>query len=162
MIIVFLPILIAGITLVCVYRNISARHKTVEYMNNNSNIGLVLLDDVTERFAPDEVGNDHPAVIYSEDNRVKGYGFRYPSDKSETVKITQIRIADDVHNILGITCGSSVDNAIKLLENDGFKLDAEESNDSLSKLLYERDSVTVTVVGDADGLVTELKIAVSY
>ncbi len=122
--------------------------EVVDVINNNSNLPVKYMSKYEETDAKlqeyEKLNNNMSNDFHDKDIAFSYYG--YPNDESE-YHLGKIGLLTNKYNILGVTIGDNMKQAISKLENYGFKL--EESNDYFTATLNYKD-FTIKMEADTE------------
>lgn len=115
----------------------------VETINNNSNLPLTYLsryDETNANLQNYEKINNYMSIDFQNDDIEFSY-YGYPNDESEKY-LGSISLLTNKYNILGVTIGDDIEQAVAKIQEYGFKLDSN-SNYYIS-LTYEDFTIDIS------------------
>lgn len=115
----------------------------VETINNNSNLPLTYLskyDETNAHLQNYEKINNYMSIDFQNDDIEFSY-YGYPNDESEKY-LGSISLLTNKYNILGVTIGDDIEQAVAKIQEYGFKLDSN-SNYYIS-LTYEDFTIDIS------------------
>ena len=115
----------------------------VETINNNSNLPLTYLskyDETNAHLQNYEKINNYMSIDFQNDDIEFSY-YGYPNDESEKY-LGSISLLTNKYNILGVTIGDDIEQAVAKIQEYGFKLNSN-SNYSAS-LTYEDFTIDIS------------------
>ena len=148
---IIVVIVIAIIAIIVIRKN--NVYKIVDIINNNSNLPVKYMSkfdiEDTNLQKYNKLDNYMSKDYTDEDISLSYYG--YPNDESEYC-LGSIGLLTNKYNILGITVGDNMKQAITKLEKYGFKL--KESDDYLEVTLKNND-FTITMEADTENSIDD-------
>lgn len=100
----------------------------VETINNNSNLPLTYLsryDETNANLQNYEKINNYMSIDFQNDDIEFSY-YGYPNDESEKY-LGSISLLTNKYNILGVTIGDDIEQAVAKIQEYGFKLDSNSN-----------------------------------